>query len=132
MWKAVVVGCGIAALATFSVAGVLRSGPGSYRLERAIRIAAPSETVQARIADVREWTTWPPWQRGGRDLGGKLAGPRSGPGASYFWDGGDQAGATVPDGDRDDVRSDDARRHGHQHRRKDLHAHPGRPTGARH
>ena len=93
MWKAVVIGAGIATLATVSVLGVFRCERGAYRLERTAKIAAPPAIVQARIADLREWTTWPPWQRAESDPGGKFQGPRSGPGASYSWAGGEEAGA---------------------------------------
>ena len=93
IWKAIVIGAGIVTLAAFSVAGVFRCERGSYRLERTARIAAPPGTVQARIADLREWTTWPPWQRAGSDRGGKFEGPRSGTGASYWWTGGEETGS---------------------------------------
>jgi hypothetical protein len=93
MWKRIVVTAGIAVLASIAVVGVFRCERSSYRLERSATIAAPPEAVQARIADLQQWTTWSPWERPDADLDRKFEGPDSGAGASYSWSGGDEVGA---------------------------------------
>src|SRR5689334_24525247 len=76
---------GMAALAA-ATAGLVFAGPAFYRLERATTIAAPPETVQARLDTLQRWTTWSPWERPEPDLQRIFEGPDSGAGASYaFW-----------------------------------------------
>jgi hypothetical protein len=92
MWKKIIVAAGIAGLAGFAVVGVLRCGRTTYRLERTETIAAPPEAVQALLANLQSWIGWSPWERPDPTLQRIYGGPDSGPGASYFWSGGEQVG----------------------------------------
>ena len=58
MWKKITVVTAIVALAGFAVAGVLRCGRTTYRIERSATVAAPPDAVQALIANLQLWTTW--------------------------------------------------------------------------
>lgn len=73
--------------------GVSYLFPGSFRVERSIEIDAPAPAVFARVADLRQWASWTPWQAkdpamtitysevsSGRGAWQKWAGPRAGKG----------------------------------------------------
>src|SRR3954452_1701977 len=92
MWKKVTVVTAIAALAGFAVAGVLRCGRTTYRVERTETIAAPPDTLEPLVANLQLWTTWSPWERADPTLQRIYGGPDSGAGANYFWSGGDEVG----------------------------------------
>src|SRR4051812_4993562 len=92
MWKKITVIAAITALGGFAVAGVLRCGRTTYRLERSETIAAPPDTLQPLIANLQLWTTWSPWERADPTLQRIYGGPDSGTGANYFWSGGDEVG----------------------------------------
>jgi hypothetical protein len=93
MWKKLAVVLAMAVLAAAAVLGFTVAGPASYRLERAITIAAPPDVVQARLDTLQRWTTWSPWERPDADLQRIFEGPASGAGASYSWWGGEQTSA---------------------------------------
>ena len=85
---------GIAALVL--VAGVLvyaATRPDSFRIERTILVDAPPEASYALVQDLHRWTEWSPWE--GVDPGMKrtYAGPASGVGASYGWEGNSKVGS---------------------------------------
>ena len=85
---------GIAALVI--VAGVLVyawTRPDSFRIERTILVDAPPEASYALVQDLHRWTEWSPWE--GVDPGMKrtYAGPASGVGASYGWEGNSKVGS---------------------------------------
>ncbi|MFL5391957.1 MAG: SRPBCC family protein [Myxococcales bacterium] len=92
MWKKITVIAAITALGGFAVAGVLRCGRTTYRLERSATIAAPPDTLQPLLANLQLWTTWSPWERADPTLQRIYGGPDSGAGANYFWSGGDEVG----------------------------------------
>src|SRR5436305_4353673 len=93
MWKKIVVVGGIVALAALAVAGVLRCGRTTYRLERTQTIAAPPEAVQALLANLQFWIGWSPWETPDPTLQRIYGGPDSGTGANYFWSGDEQTGS---------------------------------------
>lgn len=66
--------------------------PDTFRVERAIDIAAPPARILPLIADFRAWRDWSPWE--GRDphLQRTYSGPASGVGAAYAWVGNRKAG----------------------------------------
>ncbi|HKS64449.1 MAG TPA: SRPBCC family protein [Xanthobacteraceae bacterium] len=67
--------------------------PDDYRLTRSTVIAAPAETVFAKVNDLRRWDDWSPWAK--LDPSAKITfeGPQAGVGASFKWDGNDKVGA---------------------------------------
>jgi uncharacterized membrane protein len=60
-WHYIAVGLSVAII-TVSLIGFLL--PNSYRVERAISIKAPTETVYATISNLNTWPDWSPWQKG--------------------------------------------------------------------
>jgi hypothetical protein len=66
---------------------------GSYSVERATTIAAPSDRVHALVDDFHQWTQWSPWEGLDPDLERTYSGPDSGVGAHYAWSGNRKAGA---------------------------------------
>jgi polyketide cyclase/dehydrase/lipid transport protein len=91
MWKKISVVLALAVAA--AILGLVRSGPASYRLERATTIAAPPAAIEAQLDTLQRWITWSPWERPDPDLQRIFEGPVSGAGASYSWWGGEQASA---------------------------------------
>ena len=69
--------------------------PDDYRLTRSTVIAAPAETVFAKVNDLRRWDDWSPWAK--LDPSAKITfeGPQAGVGASFKWDGNDKVGAGI-------------------------------------
>ena len=63
------------------------SRPKDFRVERSTVIAAPPEVVYGAIADYRRWEQWSPWEDRDPNMKRTYAGPDSGVGASYEWDG---------------------------------------------
>ena len=80
------------ALFVAAVAGLLGlalSKPDSYHVQREIEIAAPASTVWENLHDFRRWTKWSPWEHEEAGVERSYAGPASGVGASYAWQGKD-------------------------------------------
>jgi uncharacterized protein YndB with AHSA1/START domain len=67
--------------------------PDTFRVERAVAIKAPPETIFALIEDFHQWRSWSPWE--GRDPAVKrtFEGAERGKGAVYAWDGNRNVGA---------------------------------------
>lgn len=72
---------------------VIAMQPAAYRVERSATMNAPAAAVFAQINDFHKWDAWSPWKD--LDPAAKItyAGPESGAGASFAWDGNDDAGA---------------------------------------
>ncbi|MFO0699572.1 MAG: SRPBCC family protein [Nitrospira sp.] len=66
--------------------------PNTFRVERAARINAPTETVFALINDFHQWASWSPWEK--KDLAMKktYSGSSQGTGAVLDWDGNKDVG----------------------------------------
>lgn len=79
---------------------------GGYAISRNTLIDAPAAEVYARIADLRRWRDWSPWENLDPDLTRDYSGAASGVGARYAWSGNKKAGrgtmeivaATAPTG----------------------------------
>ena len=85
---------GLAVLVLVAGALVVASTrPDSFRIERTILLNAPPEAPYALVQDLHRWTEWSPWE--GVDPGMKrtYAGPASGVGASYGWEGNSKVGS---------------------------------------
>jgi len=79
------------ALIGVMIAALLR--PDTFRIERLATIQAPAEAILPHLADLRAWQGWSPWEGKDPALKRSYAGPESGVGASYAWDGNDAVGA---------------------------------------
>lgn len=66
---------------------VAATRPDSFRIERAVVIAAPPEKVFPLIDDFHQWEAWSPWEGIDPQLKRTYAGAASGKGAVYEWDG---------------------------------------------
>src|SRR3954452_17542069 len=67
--------------------------PDDYRLTRSTVIAAPAARVFAQVNDLKKWDDWSPWAKLDPNAKVTFAGPPSGPGATFTWDGNDKIGA---------------------------------------
>lgn len=70
-----------------------RTRPDTFRVERAIRIAAPILQVAEQIDDFRQWQTWSPWEHIDASLQRTFSGAEAGVGAVYEWSGTGKAGS---------------------------------------
>jgi hypothetical protein len=78
-----------------AVAGVLiyaATKPDSFRVERSISIKAPPDKIMARVADLRGWTAWSPYEKKDPGMKRTYAGAPAGKGAIYEWDGNKEVG----------------------------------------
>lgn len=66
--------------------------PSEFRIERSATVSAPPDTVFAVINDLHQWSLWSPFEKYDPNTKKTYEGPRSGPGASYAWNGNDKAG----------------------------------------
>ncbi len=71
---------------------VIATRPSTYRVSRAITIAAPPSVVYAQIVDFHRWDAWSPWAHIDPSMKTTFSGPASGPGAAYGWTGDDKVG----------------------------------------
>jgi uncharacterized protein YndB with AHSA1/START domain len=84
------------AIVVVAVAGVLVAAamqPDSFRVARSLAIKAPAERIYPLIADFHNWSAWSPYEKLDPDMKREIAGAPSGVGATYAWQGNDQAGA---------------------------------------
>lgn len=78
------------------IAGVLiyaATRPDSFRIERSATIKAPREKIFALVNEFKFWTAWSPWEKIDPALKRSYAGPASGKGASYAWEGNKDVGS---------------------------------------
>jgi Polyketide cyclase / dehydrase and lipid transport len=64
----------------------------TYRVSRAITMAAPPSVAYAQVVDFHKWSAWSPWASLDPAMKMTYAGPVSGPGAAYGWMGNDKVG----------------------------------------
>ena len=65
----------------------------TWHAERSASIDARPEAVVARIADVRFWTDWSPREILDRRMKEQFAGPATGAGSTYYWQGNAEVGS---------------------------------------
>lgn len=78
------------------VAGVLgfaTTKPDTFSVQREVSIKAPPDKVAPLIVDFQKWQLWSPWEKLDPDMQRTYAGPASGKGAKYAWQGDDKVGA---------------------------------------
>lgn len=78
-------------VAAFAVVAWLQ--PDDYRLTRSTVIWAPAAKIFPHVNDLRQWEDWSPWAKLDPNAKVTFAGPQSGPGASFQWDGSSKVGA---------------------------------------
>ncbi|MFJ3052687.1 MULTISPECIES: SRPBCC family protein [Pseudomonas nitroreducens/multiresinivorans group] len=86
----------IALVVVLAVAVVLvlaANRPGTFRVERSLRIQAPPERVQGYIEDFHQWRQWSPYEKLDPDMQRTFSGAEKGRGAVYAWAGNSKAGA---------------------------------------
>lgn len=66
--------------------------PNTFRIERSARINATPEKVFPLLVDFHRWPEWSPWEKLDPNMKRTHAGPISGVGASYAWEGNSKAG----------------------------------------
>lgn len=72
------------------IAGVLifaATRPDAFRVERAVAIQAPPETVFALINDLKAWAAWSPWEKKDPAMQRAYGATTAGKGATYAWEG---------------------------------------------
>lgn len=77
------------------VAGILVAAatrPDHFRIERATRISAPAEKIFHYVNDFHQWGVWSPWEKLDPAMKRSYAGPSSGTGAVYEWQGNGKVG----------------------------------------
>jgi hypothetical protein len=65
----------------------------TFTVERSTVVNAPAPAIHARINDFHRWTDWSPWEGMDPNLQRTYAGPTSGVGSSYGWQGNRKVGA---------------------------------------
>jgi hypothetical protein len=77
------------------VAGILVAAatrPDTFRIERAIVISAPATKIFHYVNDFHQWGVWSPWEKLDPAMKRSYAGPPSGNGAVYEWQGNGKVG----------------------------------------
>jgi Polyketide cyclase / dehydrase and lipid transport len=90
MWKIVPIVVVVLVAAVLVVAAMR---PNDFSVQRSATINAPPEKIQPMLVDFRQWPAWSPWEKLDPEMKRTLAGPASGPGASYAWQGSGKVGA---------------------------------------
>ncbi|MDB5562084.1 MAG: polyketide cyclase [Hyphomicrobiales bacterium] len=67
--------------------------PAAFRMERSATINAPAEKIFPFINDFHKWAAWSPWEKLDPALQRSYAGPDSGRGAVYEYEGNNKVGA---------------------------------------
>ena len=66
--------------------------PDNFRVERGIRVSAPAEKIFHYVNDFHQWGVWSPWEKLDPAMKRSFAGPQSGNGAVYEWQGNGKVG----------------------------------------
>src|SRR5688572_28539818 len=66
--------------------------PGSFRVVRSAKIAAPAPAIFEKINDFHRWAEWSPWDKIDPDMKRIFEGPPAGVGAVYRWIGNKNVG----------------------------------------
>lgn len=81
-----------AVLALFAFLAYVAILPPSVTVTRSATIAATPDEVFPHVNDLRKWQAWSPWARRDPDARTTHAGPESGEGSVFRWDGNDNVG----------------------------------------
>jgi uncharacterized protein YndB with AHSA1/START domain len=89
MLKKILIGLAVIVVAFL---GYAATRPSEFHVERSASLSAPAEVVFTQLNDLRKWAAWSPWEKLDPNMTKTFAGPEQGVGASYTWQGNDQAG----------------------------------------
>lgn len=67
--------------------------PSEFSIERSLVVAAPTEVVFAQVNDFKGWAKWSPWAKLDPQMAITYAGPETGVGATYAWQGNKDVGS---------------------------------------
>jgi len=79
-------------LAIVILLGIAATKPNSFRVERSVRIKAPTTTVFPYLNDFREWNNWSPWAKKDPAMQHSQSGSETGVGSIYEWSGNKEVG----------------------------------------
>jgi carbon monoxide dehydrogenase subunit G len=80
----------VAGIAAVLVAAALR--PGTFRVERSLRVSAPPAAIHPLINDMQQMNRWNPFVKRDPNIKGTYRGPAFGPGAAYDFVGNREVG----------------------------------------
>lgn len=80
----------VVALAALLIFAATR--PDTFRVQRAASIKAPPDKIFSHINDLRNWSSWSPWEKKDPAMKRMLSGAPSGKGAVYAWEGNKEVG----------------------------------------
>jgi len=86
----------VAVILAIAIAAVLilaATKPNTLRVQRAIGIKAPAESIFPLIADFHQWRSWSPYETKDPAMKRTYSGAESGKGAVYAWDGDKNVGS---------------------------------------
>jgi uncharacterized protein YndB with AHSA1/START domain len=66
--------------------------PDSFRVQRTASMNAPPEKIFPYLNELKRWREWSPYETRDPDMKRAYAGPESGKGAAYEWDGNNNVG----------------------------------------
>lgn len=78
------IGLGVLALVVVFLAAVA-TRPDTFRIERSVAIAAPSEVVFVQLSDLQRWGAWNPFEKGDASVKKTFEGAAAGVGSSYHY-----------------------------------------------
>ena len=93
MFEAIVIIAIILAIAIAAVLVFAATKPKTLRVQRAIGIKAPAETIFPLISDFHQWLKWSPYEEKDPAMKRTYGGADSGKGATYAWDGDKNVGS---------------------------------------
>jgi hypothetical protein len=93
MFDVIVIIAIILAIAIAAILILAATKPDTLRVQRAIDIRAPAETIFPLISDFQRWRGWSPYEEKDPALKRSYGGADSGKGATYAWDGDKNVGS---------------------------------------
>ena len=80
----------IVVVVVVAIAGILlyaATKPDSFRVQRAVLVNAPPDTVFPLLNDIKAWTVWSPYEKKDPAMKRTYGAVTAGKGATYAWDG---------------------------------------------
>ena len=93
MFETIAITAIVLAIAIAAVLILAATKPDTLRVERAIRIKAPADSIFPLINDFHQWRSWSPYEDRDPALKRTYSGADSGKGAVYAWDGNKNVGS---------------------------------------
>ncbi|MBK9142631.1 MAG: SRPBCC family protein [Candidatus Melainabacteria bacterium] len=90
--KIALISVGVTAIAVAAILGIAATKPDVLKVERSETISASAEEIFPKINNLRNWSSWSPYEELDPKMKRTFGGPEAGPGAAYSWDGNDDVG----------------------------------------